>query len=128
MNPSRSPRHFWLWFDPRSKHLGALGFIMNRVAGIGLTFYLFLHLLALGQLALGPKAYDHFIALVHHPLFVAGEYLVVIGGMLHGLNGLRVAFTSLGKGAAYQKPLFYGLMSLALGVILYFGIRMLGGG
>ena len=128
MNTSRSPKQFWLWFDPRSKHLGALGFIMNRLAGIGLTLYLFMHLLALGQLALGSKAYDHFIALAHNPLLLAGEYLVVLGGMLHGLNGLRIAFTSLGNGAAYQKPLFYAMMSLALVVILYFGIRMFGGG
>lgn len=128
MNAWRSPKKFWLWFDPRAKHPGTLGYIMNRVAGIGLTLYLFMHLLALGQLALGPGAYDRFIALAHNPLFIAGEYLVVAAGLLHGLNGLRIVYTSLGKGAAYQKPLFYALMSLALVAILYFGFRMFGGG
>ena len=124
----RSPRNFIHWFDPRSRQVGSFAFIMNRVSAIGLTVYLFMHLLALGQLAQGPKAYDGFIALVRNPIFMAGEYLVVMGGLLHGLNGIRIAITSLGIGAAYQKQLFYSLMTIAVVAILFFGFVMFGGG
>jgi len=115
------------WFDPRSRQVGTFAFIMNRLTGLGLTFYLFLHLLALGQLASGPQAYDGFIALVKNPVFLVGEYLVVVGGILHGLNGLRIVITSLGVGVPNQKQLFYALMLLALAACLYFATRMFRG-
>ncbi len=124
----RSPRNFLLWFDPRSRKTGTFAFILNRVSAIGLTIYLFMHLVALGQLALGPAAYNSFIGLVRNPIFMAGEYLVVAAGFLHGINGLRVGLTSFGIGVQYQKQIFYSLMTLALIAILYFGIRMFGGG
>ena len=83
---------------------------------------------AISQLAIGPQAYDNFVALARNPILTAGEYVVVIGGLLHGLNGIRIVFTSFGRGAVRQKQLFYALMTLAGVAILYFGFRMFGGG
>jgi len=34
------------WFDPRWRAVGTWAFILNRVSGLGLTVYLFLHLAA----------------------------------------------------------------------------------
>src|SRR5512133_3261080 len=94
--PKRSVRQVLAWFDPRWREVGTWAFILNRLSGIGLTVYLFLHLIVLGTLARGPDAYDSFIALAKSPLFVLGELLVVIGGLYHGLNGLRIILTSFG--------------------------------
>ena len=116
------------WFDPRARQAGGLAFILNRLSALGLTLYLFVHLGVLSTLLRGPQAYDTFIAFAHHPLVLAGEYLVVAAGLLHGLNGIRVAVTSLAVGVPYQKQLFYGLMALAAAGCLYFAIRMFGGG
>jgi succinate dehydrogenase / fumarate reductase cytochrome b subunit len=129
-NTVKNPRkasNFLHWFDFTDADLGTFAFIMNRIAGIGLVVYLFLHLIVLSQLAQGASAYNSFIALAHSPLFVAGEFVVVAGVLLHGLNGLRIALTSLGIGVPIQKGLFLGLMAIAVVGIIIFAIKMFGG-
>jgi succinate dehydrogenase / fumarate reductase, cytochrome b subunit len=120
-------RNIIRWFDPRANQMGSFAFIMNRISGIGLTVYLFLHLIVLSQLAKGPEAYNHFIGLVKNPFFTASEFIVVIGVMLHGLNGLRIAITSFALGVPHQRRLFYAFMVLAVAGCIYFGIHMFGG-
>jgi succinate dehydrogenase / fumarate reductase cytochrome b subunit len=119
-----SPKNWYKWFDPRGKDLGTFAFILNRITALGLTFYLFLHLIVLGQLAIGPEAYDTFTELLHNPLFVFGELLVVIAGIYHGLNGIRVALTSFGIAIPYQKQLFVALLVITFLGSVYFGYRM----
>ena len=124
MKNQPSPRNWYKWFDPRGRDLGTWAFILNRITALGLTFYLFLHLIVLGQLAVGPDAYDQFLELLHSPLFVFGELLVVIAGIYHGLNGLWVGLTSFGIAIPYQKQIFIGLLVLTIIGSVYFGITM----
>lgn len=120
----QKPSNLLKWFDPRQRSLGTWAFILNRITGLGLTLYLFLHLIMLGQLARGPEAYDGFIAMVKNPVFLAGELLVVAAAFIHGLNGIRVGITSFGIASGKQKQLFIGLMAVAMIAIVYFAIRM----
>ena len=99
--------NWWKWFDPRGRDVGTWAFILNRLTALGLTFYLFLHLIVLGQLALGPEYYNQFLDLLHSPVFIAGELLVVIAGIYHGLNGIRIVLTSFGIAVPYQKAMFW---------------------
>lgn len=122
-NPS-SPRNIWRWFDPRNRSVSTWGFILNRVTALGLTVYLFLHLIMLGQLAQGPEAYDAFIELAHTPVIKVGEMLVIAAGLIHGLNGIRIALTSFGIATCYQRPLFAGLMLAAVAGSILFAIKM----
>src|SRR5512141_2982446 len=123
--PNRpSPIRFWLWFNPIGRQAGGWAYLLHRVTALGLTFYLYLHLIVLGQLARGPEGYDKFLVLARSPVFVFGELLVVAAGILHGLNGMRIILTTLGVSVTRQKQLFFGLMVIALIAILIFGIRM----
>jgi len=119
-----SPAKFWSWFNPVGRQTSGWAYILHRVTALGLTFYLFLHLIILGKLAQGPAGYDSFLAFVRSPVFVAGELLVVAAGILHGLNGIRIILTTFGVSVTRQKQLFIGLMVIALIAILIFGIRM----
>lgn len=112
------------WFDPRWRQSGTWAFILNRVTALGLTLYLYLHLVILRNLAGGPEAYDRFLATIRSPIFVFGELLVVIAGFIHGLNGLRIALNSFGIAVPYQRQLFYGLMVIAIIASVIFGVRM----
>ncbi len=102
------------WFNPLGRDVGMWAFIVNRLAGLGLALYLVMHLVVLSTLARGASAYDSFIALAKSPLILAGEFLVVLGALMHGLNGVRVGLTGVGIAVPYQKQLFIGLMALAL--------------
>jgi succinate dehydrogenase / fumarate reductase, cytochrome b subunit len=122
---AKTPRaSLFSWFDPRFRSATTWGFILNRITGLGLTLYLTLHLIMLGQLAQGAAAYDNFLKLVSSPIYVLGEVLVVAAGLIHGLNGIRIAFTSFGIAVPYQKQLLYVLMTLAILGSLYFAIQM----
>jgi succinate dehydrogenase / fumarate reductase cytochrome b subunit len=115
---------FWRWFDPRFRSPSTWGFILNRITALGLTLYLFLHLIMLGKLAQGPQAYDDFVAFAHNPIVKMGEMLVIAGALIHGLNGIRIALTSFNIGTRYHKPIFAALM-LAAGIgIIVFGYKM----
>jgi len=112
------------WFDPRARTVTMLGFILNRITALGLTLYLFLHLSVLSQLAGGTGAYDKFIAAIHNPVFTFLEVLVVMAGMMHGLNGVRIVLNSFGVAIRYQKILLIVLLSVAVIISLVFAVRM----
>lgn len=115
------------WLDPRGKSSGSIGFLINRVSGLGLTVYLFLHLFVLGKLVGGQEAFDSFIELAHHPIIVAGEFIVILAVLLHGFNGLRIAFTGVGYGTGRQKKMLIVAIFLAVICSLIFAKEMFGG-
>jgi len=119
-----SARRFWSWFIPFRRDIGSWAFALNRITALGLTFYLFLHLIILGKLAQGPGAYDEFLLLTENPLIKLGEWAVVAAAILHGLNGIRIVLTSFGVGVTRQKQLFYGFMIISAVIILIFTARM----
>jgi succinate dehydrogenase / fumarate reductase, cytochrome b subunit len=112
------------WFDPRAHSINMIGFILNRITALGLTLYLFIHLIVLHQLADGAAAYNNFIALAHSPIFIFLEVLVVTAGFMHGLNGIRIALNSFGVGIRSQKLLFVSLFAIAIIVSLAFAVHM----
>jgi len=124
MHNTSSAGNFWRWFDPRNRSLSTWAFILNRVTAIGLTLYLFLHLVMLGKLAQGEAAYNSFIELAHTPVIKVGEMLVIAAGLIHGLNGIRIVLTSFGIGTRHQRLIFAGLMLLALVGSLIFAYKM----
>lgn len=120
-----SATKFLSWFLPIGRQTGGWAFALNRLTALGLTLYLFLHLVILGRLAQGPDAYEGFLALTENPFIKFGEWLVVAAVLLHGMNGVRIALTSFGIGVVRQKQLFYGAMLVAALLILMFTLRMI---
>jgi succinate dehydrogenase / fumarate reductase, cytochrome b subunit len=124
----QSMKKNWLyWFDPRGKSVGGYGFIINRAAGLGLTLYLFMHFVMLSKLITGKEAYDSFIHFAHNPIFIIGEFVVVLAVLLHGINGLRIAATSIGIGSSIQKQLLFGVLIISIVGSIFFAVKMFGG-
>ena len=101
------------WFDVRRRGPDAWAFALNRLTGIVLVLYLFVHLAVLSLLARGPDAWDDFLSLVRSPLALGLEALLVAVLLFHGLNGLRVILVNLGIGTRARKTLFGVLMVVA---------------
>jgi succinate dehydrogenase / fumarate reductase cytochrome b subunit len=101
------------WFDVRRRRVGMWAYALNRITGIGLVIYLYLHLGVLSLLSRGPEAWDSFVAIARSPFFLALDVVLLAGILIHGLNGLRIALTGFGVYVKGQKLIFAVLMLVA---------------
>lgn len=122
--PVERRRGWWGWFDPRGRRLGGWAFALNRLTGLGLVAYLYLHLGILSLLARGPDAWDTFVDIALHPLFLMLDVVLIFGMLFHGLNGLRVGLVGYGLVASRQGALFVGLMIIGAIVLVVAALRV----
>ena len=106
----RKPSRAGAWLDVRRRKLGMWAYALNRITGIGLVVYLYLHLVVLSLLLGGPAAWDSFVAVARSPYVLALDVILLAGILIHGLNGLRIALTGFGIGVGAQKALFVLVM------------------
>lgn len=86
---------------------GMVAWSIQRVTGLLLLFYLFLHVHTISALSQGPAAFDQAIATFNSPLFKLleiGLYGIVV---LHALNGIRITLMDLGIAAGRQRQMFW---------------------
>lgn len=115
------------WFDVRGRKLGMWAYVLNRITGIGLVVYLYLHLIILSQLLGGASSWDTFVSLARSPFFLTLDVVLIAGVLIHGLNGLRVALMSLGIGVKGHKTLF-GALLFVTAIVLLIAARLIYGG
>ena len=115
------------WFDVRQRKLGMWAYALNRISGIGLVVYLYLHLVVLSTLSRGPGAWDAFVSLARQPYFLALDVILLAGILIHGLNGLRITLTSFDVGVKRQKALFSVLMLVAVVALSAAALKIFGG-
>jgi succinate dehydrogenase / fumarate reductase cytochrome b subunit len=114
------------WLDPRGRTLGHVAFVGNRITGLGLVFYLYLHLAVLSLLLRGAEAWNDFLALATTTVFLLLDVLLLFGLLYHGLNGLRVTLVGTGYVPNRQKALWWAgavVGTLVLGLAMF---RILG--
>jgi succinate dehydrogenase / fumarate reductase cytochrome b subunit len=116
---SNAPSRRSHWFELRYKPAGMLAFMLHRLSGIGLVFYLYLHLAVLSKLRGGPESWDSFLALVRSPLFLFLDGILLLGVLFHGLNGLRLTFIGLNLGLRWQKASFWVILALSIGLAIW---------
>ena len=115
------------WFDPRGRRLGGLAFIVNRLSGLGLVLYLYMHLMILSLLVQGPGAWDTFVDIALSPPVLVFDVVLLVGMLIHGLNGIRVGLVGLGLVASRQKALFIAAMVISAFVAFVGALRIFGG-
>ena len=114
------------WFDIRHRKMGMWAYALNRITGIGLVVYLYLHLVVLSTLSRGTGAWDAFVSLARQPYFLVLDVILLAGILIHGLNGLRIAHASFIE-TRTQKALFGALMLLALVALSAAALKIFGG-
>jgi succinate dehydrogenase / fumarate reductase, cytochrome b subunit len=115
------------WLDVRRRGLGMWAYTLNRITGIGLVVYLYLHLCFLSLLLKGPSAWDSFVAVAHSPFVLTLDLILLAGILIHGLNGLRLTLTGLGVGVGAQKALFVSLMAVSAVALWVAALKILAG-
>jgi succinate dehydrogenase / fumarate reductase cytochrome b subunit len=95
------------WFNLKGKRVGFWAYVVMRLSALGLVLYLFLHLVVLSQLAVGPAQWDAFVALVKSPAFLVLDVILIIGILAHGLNGIRLSLIGFGIGVPSHKLMLW---------------------
>ena len=95
------------WFNPKGRRVSFWAYVAMRLSAIGLVLYLFLHLVVLSQLASGPAAWDSFVATAKSPAFLMLDVILIIGILVHGLNGIRLALIGFGIGVPNHKLMLW---------------------
>lgn len=92
---------------------GSLAYVLHRVSGIALLFFLFFHILSITKSQATPEAYDLMIRRMQEPDFKIGEILLFAGLLYHGLNGIRIVLIDFAWTRTTQhKRLWWGLAAL----------------
>jgi succinate dehydrogenase / fumarate reductase, cytochrome b subunit len=102
--------------------LGAYAYLFNRLTGIGLVVYLYVHLAVLSLLARGEASWNGFLAGAQGPFFTALDVSVLAGVLFHSLNGIRLVVTGVGAAVRWQRQLLLGLVALAVVLFLVAGL------
>jgi succinate dehydrogenase / fumarate reductase cytochrome b subunit len=97
--------------------IGMWAWILHRLTGLGLVFYIFIHIVLMStSLLRGQQAFDATLSyLMSHPVFQVLETLVLGAALYHGFNGIRILLFDLGVGIGVrsQKVLFWIFMAIA---------------
>ena len=103
------------WFDPRGRAIGSWAFAVNRITGLGLVFYLYLHLGVLSLLLAGESAWNDFLEIATSTVFL-------------GLDGVRVALVGSGVVPNRQMALFWAGTMIGTIVLVYGAVHIIGSG
>ena len=99
---------------------GMWSWVLHRITGVAIYFFLLVHVLDTSLVRLSPEAYNAVIGAYKTPIMGLGEIALVGAIGYHALNGLRIILLDFwSKGTKYQKQLFWGV--LVLWVVLMAG-------
>ena len=107
---------------------GWWAWLLQRVTGLGLVLYVFLHIGVISTAQLGADTFDGVLAVLQTPFFVVLDLLLAAAVLYHGLNGVRVILIDLGIGISKQAEMFWAclvLTALTMATVTYFSFPLI---
>ena len=100
---------------------------MHRATGIGVLFFLLVHIVDIALIGLGRDLYDETVAFYATPFLIPMEIMLVGAVIYHSLNGIRIILIDFWKpgGVRYERPLYYATLGLTVLLTLPSGIVIL---
>lgn len=95
--------------------VGQYAFVLHRATGIGILFFLLIHIIDIMLIGLGRDVYDHTVEFYANPFIIPMEIMLVGAVIYHLLNGLRIVavnFTS--KGPSLSTKYFWWVLALSV--------------
>lgn len=94
---------------------GMLNWVLHRISGVTIFFFLFVHVLDTAVIRIDPEAYDKVIETYKTPIIGLLEIGLVMAILFHALNGVRVILIDFwSKGVQYQKAMSIAVWSVFL--------------
>jgi len=134
----RSPRYYrrgpWARFTEGLNYGGGLGqwsWLAHRLTGLGILFFLVIHIIDTFLVVAFPAEYDFTVAVYggvfaghyYWPLrwaFRLGELGLIASVLFHAVNGVRIVlFDFWPSGVKYQREIFWAVISIFFAVMLF---------
>lgn len=95
------------------KFLGTWAWILHRLSGLALIFYLSLHIWVINTLTLSGSQFNQTMEFLRGDIFKILE--VGLWGVIlfHAFNGIRVVIVDFFSGSLYHKKLFWMMILIA---------------
>jgi len=93
--------------------IGTWAWILHRLSGLALVFYITMHIWIINTLTQGPEKFNAVMVFLNSPFF---KYLeVALWGVIlfHAFNGVRILLIDFFKGSFRQKKIFIILIAIA---------------
>ena len=101
--------------------VGMWSWVLHRISGVGIFFFLLVHILDTALVRVSPEAYNAVIAVYKTPIIGIAELGLVAAILFHGLNGLRViAVDFWSKGIKFQAAMFWAVMAITIVLVAAF--------
>ena len=106
--------------------VGMWSWVLHRITGVAIFFFLLVHVLDTSLVRLSPEAYNAVINTYKTPIIGLAELGLVAAILYHALNGLRVILIDFWrKGVKYQNVMFWIVVAIAAIVFIGFAPRHL---
>lgn len=87
---------------------GMWTWVLHRISGVAIFFFLFVHVIDTAMVTLGPEVYNAIIGTYQAPIVGLMEIGLVALVLYHALNGIRVILIDFwSKGAKYQRQMIW---------------------
>ena len=89
-------------------HEGMWSWVLHRITGVAIFFFLLVHVLDTALVRVSPEAYNAVIGTYKTVIMGLGECVLVGAIVFHAFNGLRIILVDYwSKGAKHQKKMFW---------------------
>lgn len=103
---------------------GMWSWVLHRITGIAIFFFLLVHVLDTALIRVSPEAYDAVIGQYQTPIMGFGEVALVAGIVYHAFNGVRIILIDFwSKGAKYHRAMFWCVMAIWAITMVAFSAR-----
>ena len=107
--------------------VGMWSWVLHRITGLAIYFFLLVHVLDTALVRLSPEAYDAVIATYKTPIIGVAELGLVAAILFHAFNGVRIILIDFwSKGSKYQNVMFWIVVAIAFVIFAIFTPRHLG--
>ena len=94
---------WWAWF-------------LQRLTGVALVGYLFLHIAVISTARAGSEVFDAVLIFLQQPFFVVLDLFLIAAVLYHSLNGVRVLLFDAAIAIKHQALMFWICMFLTAAI------------
>lgn len=92
---------------------GLWSWVLHRITGVAIFFFLLVHILDTALVRISPEAYDAVIGTYKTPVMGLGEILLIAAIAYHAFNGLRIILVDFWQwGTTHQRLLSWIVIAL----------------